>query len=159
MVFSPAKLSSWRPRAEAGRTGEHREHSPARGRGSTARSLGEQQEPALAFLLPLWQQWEGTFSTPQRGRNCCGAERSGGFPSIRGPEKSSVVTLQHQKGWIVLPVVKCQAPARSDQQEFGAAVKQRELDSTAELSFSESNPATLRLPTKNNGGNQTAKSS
>lgn len=156
MVFSPAKLSSWRPRAEAGRTGEHREHSPARGQESqgAAGACPGLSPPAVAavgrhVLHPT--AWEELLRS--------GAERSGGFPSIRGPEKSSVVTLQHQKGWIVLPVVKCQAPARSDQQEFGAAVKQRELDSTAELSFSESNPAALRLPTKNNGGNQTAKSS
>lgn len=130
MVFSPAKLSSWRPRAEAGRTGEHREHCPSAGprphgqeaRGAAGACSGL-SPPAVAavgrhVLHPT--AWEELLRS--------GAERSGGFPSIRGPEKSSVVTLQHQKGWIVLPVVKCQAPACSDQQEFGAAVKQRELD-------------------------------
>lgn len=87
------------------------------------------------------------------------AEWSGGFRSIQGPEKSYMVVLEHQKDWIVLPVVKCQVTAHPDQQEFGIAVERQELDWTAELSFSESNLATLRLPTNNNSGNQTAKSS
>lgn len=161
MVFSPAELSSWRLQGEASRTGERRERCPvARAVAAGAGGSGSSRSLLSPLSSRCSSDGQGTFSAPlprQRGRNCC-SNGVGRFQSILGPEQRAVWS-----SWSIRKVGSC--CLRLSDSTFKligiwyCCQKRWKLDWTAELSFTESSPATLRLPTNNDGGHQTGESS
>lgn len=118
MVFSPAELSSWRLRGEAAAQGSH---------GSTAPSPelqllehGAQGAPGAAPGAALASPTAGVTgkahspphwpSSTEEGGNCCSSGDGDLNPSYAW-KRATMPMVKHQKGWIVLPVAKCQVTA------------------------------------------------